>query len=112
MGTRSNLTLFSSQLESAKSTLLQIWFAQVLLLSHVIMTYSGKKQLVLAALYQRNLLHVLCKGIITGSRTASEHAGEINRKAGVEDWLDLESAARVVYATWVMRLTYRLVLIC
>lgn len=66
------------------------------------MIYSGKKQLVLVALYQRNLLNVLCKGISAGFKSAVQYGREFNRKAGVEDWLDRELAGRVIYATWLL----------
>ncbi|KAL1633679.1 hypothetical protein SLS56_002827 [Neofusicoccum ribis] len=84
-------------IEGGRSNPLQVWFAQVVLLSHISMVYSGKKELVLATLYQRNLLNMLCKGISAGF---SHHGREFSRMPSVEDWLDTELAARVVHATW------------
>ncbi|GME28027.1 Transcription factor [Neofusicoccum parvum] len=86
-------------IEGGRSNPLQVWFAQVVLLSHISMVYSGKKELVLATLYQRNLLNMLCKGISAGF---SHHGREFSRMPSVEDWLDTELAARVVHATWLL----------
>ncbi|KAK7547094.1 hypothetical protein IWX49DRAFT_591311 [Phyllosticta citricarpa] len=58
---------------------LQVWFAQVVLLSHIIMAYSGSKALVLTQQSQKNLVN---------------HVGQ--------RWWRSEQSRRVIWSIWVL----------
>lgn len=85
---------------------LQVWFAQVVLLSQVTMIYSGSKPLILTQQMHKNLLLTLARGLgaelkhetSSYSRTSSSGTTE---PIDVGKWCRREQSKRVIWAAWV-----------
>ncbi|KAK8167437.1 hypothetical protein BC567DRAFT_231315 [Phyllosticta citribraziliensis] len=84
---------------------LQVWFAQVVLLGHIIMAYSGSKALILTQQSQKNLLITLARGL--GAELKQQMSlGPISRSSGNEAdkvhwWWRGEQSRRVIWSIWV-----------
>ncbi|KAK8171810.1 hypothetical protein BKA80DRAFT_306482 [Phyllosticta citrichinensis] len=83
---------------------LQVWFAQVVLLSHIIMAYSGSKALILTQQSQKNLLITLARGL--GAELKHQMSlGPTSRSTGNETdkinwWWRGEQSRRVIWSIW------------
>ncbi|KAK8257368.1 fungal-specific transcription factor domain-containing protein [Phyllosticta capitalensis] len=86
---------------------LQVWFAQVVLLSQVTMIYSGSKPLILTQQMHKNLLLTLARGLgaelkhetSSYSRTSSSGTTE---PIDVGKWCRREQSKRVIWAAWML----------